>query len=87
MTEVSHAPALPALLLAATFAAGCISHQVETQPIEIKPIHITMDINLRVQRELDEFFDFEEKAEAPAGETTKEPAKQGMPKEGQEVQR
>lgn len=76
MTEVSHAPALPALLLAATFAAACVSHRVETQPIEIKPIHITMDINLRVQRELDDFFDFEEKVEAPAGEPGRSETKQ-----------
>ena len=41
-------------------AAGCFAHTVSTAPIEIKPIHITMDINLRVQRELDSFFDFEE---------------------------
>lgn len=41
-------------------AAGCLAHTVSTAPIEIKPIHITMDINLRVQRELDSFFDFEE---------------------------
>ena len=46
-------------------ASGCISHSVQSAPIEIKPIHITMDINLRVQKELDEFFDFEESA-APA---------------------
>lgn len=40
--------------------AACVSHSVDTEPIEIKPIHITMDINLKVQRELDQFFDFEE---------------------------
>lgn len=39
--------------------AGCVSHRVRSEPIEIKPIHITMDINLKVQRELDRFFDFE----------------------------
>ena len=50
-------------------ACGCFAHRVDTAPIEIKPIHITMDINLRVQRELDEFFDFEKNA-APEGPTT-----------------
>jgi hypothetical protein len=49
---------LPIAALAA-LAASCISHNVESAPIEIKPIHITMDINLRVQRALDEFFDFD----------------------------
>lgn len=71
--------------LGAAFAAllalpssGCISHTVSSAPIEIKPIHITMDINLRVQRELDEFFDFEKTA-APAptpAPTTTEPSKE-----------
>lgn len=53
----------------AALVCGCLSHHVETEPIEIKPIHITMDINLRVQRELDEFFDFE-KPGAPVGSPT-----------------
>ena len=59
----------------AALVSGCISHSVKSAPIEIKPIYITMDINLRVQGELDEFFDFEESAEAvdlppAAGPTT-----------------
>jgi len=57
----------------AALVCGCLSHHVETAPIEIKPIHITMDINLRVQRELDEFFDFEKSA-APVPSAT--PAKE-----------
>lgn len=65
---------LPALLVSALAAfAGCISHNVESAPIEIKPIHITMDINLRVQRELDEFFDFED-APPKASEATSQTA-------------
>lgn len=35
---------------------GCTSHQVEINPIEIKPIHITIDINVKVDRALDDFF-------------------------------
>lgn len=38
----------------------CTSHRVKLEPIEFKPIHLTLDINLKVQRELDNFFDFEE---------------------------
>ena len=49
--------------------AGCVQHNVRSDPIEIKPIHITMDVNLRVQRELDEFFDFEERESDPATPT------------------
>jgi hypothetical protein len=59
---------------ACTLALGaCTSHRVQVEPIEVKPIHLTMDINLRVQRELDRFFDFEE-----------EPAT-GEPKEADKV--
>lgn len=56
-------PCTTALLLAALLG-GCVSHHVESDPIEIRPIHITMDINVKVQRELEEFFDFEEGPDA-----------------------
>ena len=47
--------------------AACTSHTVKVEPIEVKPIHLTMDINVRVQRELDDFFDdIEEEAEEAA---------------------
>ena len=37
--------------------AGCqSSHEVEVKPVEIKPIHITIDINVKVDRALDDFF-------------------------------
>jgi hypothetical protein len=41
---------------------GCTKHQVETKsqvevaPIEIKPIHITIDVNIKVDKALDDFF-------------------------------
>jgi hypothetical protein len=31
-------------------------HTVELSPVEIKPIHITIDVNVRVDRALDNFF-------------------------------
>ncbi|MBC2704405.1 YnbE family lipoprotein [Desulfobacula sp.] len=44
--------------------AGCqSSHQVEVKPVEIKPIHITIDVNIRVEKALDDFFDDLEAAE------------------------
>ena len=49
--------------LAALCAAGCI--QVKTES-EIKPIHITMDVNLKVDKELDRAF-ADENASKPAG--------------------
>lgn len=39
---------------------------VSSDPIEVKPIHIVADINLRVDRELDEFFAFQSKYQPPA---------------------
>lgn len=69
---LASASAVPWLAL----AAGCISHSVQSAPIEIKPIHITMDINLRVQRQLDEFFDFEEPAAATDRSPTEVPGKE-----------
>jgi len=48
---------------------GCTKHQVETKsqvevaPVEVKPIHITIDVNIRVDRALDDFFsDIDESA-------------------------
>ena len=54
------------LILAVT---GCTKHEVETRsqveiaPVEVKPIHITIDVNIRVDRALDDFFsDLDESA-------------------------
>ena len=41
---------------------GCTRHQIESKhevqlaPIEVKPIHITIDVNIKVDRALDDFF-------------------------------
>lgn len=35
---------------------ACTRHEVDLKPVEIKPIHITIDINLKVDRALDDFF-------------------------------
>ena len=45
---------LGALLILA--AAGCTQHKVEVAPVEVKPIHITIDVNVKVDRALDDFF-------------------------------
>lgn len=47
---------LPLLGLAACAAglAGCVN--VRTAPIEVKPIHITVDVNVKVERALEDFF-------------------------------
>lgn len=52
------------------FVCGCTHHEIESKsevdvkPIEIKPIHITIDINVKVDKALDNFFgDLDEQAE------------------------
>ena len=49
---------------------ACTRHEVETRskvelaPVEVKPIHITIDVNIRVDRALDDFFsDIDESAQ------------------------
>jgi hypothetical protein len=42
---------------------SCLRHRLDTEPIEVKPIHVTVDVNVKVQRELQEFFDFEKAVE------------------------
>lgn len=36
--------------------SGCTRHEIEVKPVEIKPIHITIDVNVKVDRALDDFF-------------------------------
>ena len=54
----------PLILLCA-----CTKHEIETHnqvqiaPVEIKPIHITIDVNIKVDRALDNFFDDIDKAQ------------------------
>jgi hypothetical protein len=43
-----------ALLAPLLLLAGCLN--VKTEPIEVKPIHITVDVNVRVEKALDDFF-------------------------------
>ncbi|UCD66863.1 MAG: hypothetical protein JSW69_00475 [Deltaproteobacteria bacterium] len=57
-------------MLLLLFGLGCTKHEVETKsqvevaPVEIKPIHITIDVNIRVDRALDDFFsDIDESAQ------------------------
>lgn len=53
-TRIIAGPCIVAGLLA--LAACATSHQVEIRPVEIKPIHITIDINVKVDKALDDFF-------------------------------
>ena len=51
-----------ATVLAASLLLPACTHTVKVEH-DVKPIHLTVDINLKVQRELEEFFDFEDKYE------------------------
>ena len=37
-------------------SANCTQHKVEVAPVEVKPIHITIDVNVKVDKALDDFF-------------------------------
>ena len=41
-------------LIGLPWIGGCI--RVKTDPIRVEPIHITMDVNVRISRELENFF-------------------------------
>ena len=60
-----------ALLLFAAFVfsqAGCTRHEVQIAPVEVKPIHITIDVNVKVDRALDNFFGDLDEAEGQMSE-------------------
>ncbi len=44
------------LVIAALAVAGAGCHTTHEIKHEVEPIHVTVDVNLKVQRELDEFF-------------------------------
>ena len=58
-----------ASILAVCDVTGCARVALEGGD---KPIHIVMDINVKVDRELDQFFDFQKKfdATAPTSQST-----------------
>ncbi|MEI8241630.1 MAG: hypothetical protein WCI17_00010 [bacterium] len=46
-----------AVMAAGILAGGCFSGQIKTDnQVEVKPIHITIDVNVHVQKDLDSFF-------------------------------
>ncbi|MCP4345493.1 MAG: hypothetical protein GY795_08195 [Desulfobacterales bacterium] len=46
------------------FIQGCRTHhEIEVAPIEVKPIHITIDVNVKVDKALDDFFNDIDKVE------------------------
>jgi hypothetical protein len=55
-------PVVVVVGLALIIGPVACSPRVRVDPIEVKPIHIVHDINIRVDRQLDEFFAFQEQA-------------------------
>ena len=50
------------LLISALAVMGCTRHQVTadtTHKVEIAPIHVTVDVNLKVQKALDDALSFQ----------------------------
>jgi hypothetical protein len=61
--------ALLLVLLPLSFG-GCVS--IKTDPIEVKPIHITVDVNVKVDKALDDFFgDLDKKSTTVAPSSAK----------------
>ncbi len=51
------------LVALALLLPACTHHEIQVAPVEIKPIHITIDVNIKVDRALDDFFgDLDKKA-------------------------
>jgi hypothetical protein len=44
------------VLMAMLLGACQTRHEVDVKPLEVKPIHITIDVNVKVQKALDDFF-------------------------------
>ena len=69
------------VLLAAVLiggGSGCIrvkSDPVRVEPIRVEPIHIIVDVNVKVERELDNFFGDIDNPAAAAAQPAAEPKK------------
>jgi hypothetical protein len=72
--DSSHSCMNRRLFLAAALGPLCLGGclNVKTAPIEVKPIHITVDVNVKVEKALDDFFgDLDKKSTTVSHEETK----------------
>lgn len=53
-------------------AASCA--RVHVDPVEVKPIHIVLDVNIRVDHALEQFFAFESEARESSTQPATVPA-------------
>jgi len=74
---MKHALAI-AVIVGSTGWLGCVEHRVKTDPIYIKA---DINLNVRIDRELDEFFDYEDDLEpvAPDSGATDAPKEEPQP--------
>ncbi len=56
MTPIRNAFMLCTIVSWVLISSSCTKHEVNVKPVEIKPIHITIDVNVKVDRALDDFF-------------------------------
>ena len=60
------------ILAFAALVCGCTRHEVEVKPIRVEPIRIEMDVNIKMQRELQDMFAFEKKLQKAEAEQPSE---------------
>ena len=61
------------LIMAWLSCVSCATrHEVEVKPVEVKPIHITIDVNIKVDKALDDFFGDLDETEQEIGQKIQE---------------
>jgi hypothetical protein len=79
-----HLAGIAAMLLVMLGGISCANlttqNTVDVKPIHVDPIHITADVNVnvRVERQLDDFFSFEQKYAATSQPAATQPANAAM---------
>jgi hypothetical protein len=61
---------LPAVAFGAVLLTGGCVHTVKVEPIKVEPIYVTMDIYLKIDQELENFFSFEKTPQQGTQEKT-----------------
>jgi hypothetical protein len=58
---------LAAVIATLAVLTSC-KHTVKVEPVRIEPIHLTVDLNIKVDRKLDEFFTYDKEGSEPQDE-------------------
>lgn len=80
MSDCRLAMTIAGMMAASICLMGC-THHIDVQPIRVEPIYAKFDVNvnLKVDRELDQFFDFKDAPGSPSPSTTTQPAGPAVP--------